>query len=109
MAADAAGKPKHMHGPVRWLLGAQLVAGLQYIALYTRFKSKLDHRDWMHATAISFEDFQDGEFWFDYAADMGDDQKAAYSLGYLWLKDVQIGGQTLPRGQFLFVGGDTAY
>ena len=77
-------------GPVRWLLGAQLLAGLKYIALYTGFKTKLDHRDWMHAQCISFEGYEGDAFWFDYAADTGDDRKAAYSLAYLWLSDLNI-------------------
>jgi len=77
---------QRFHGPVRWLLGAQLLAGLKYIALYTGFKSELDHRDWMQAQCCSFEDAAKTEFWFDYAADTGDDEKAAYSLAYLWMK-----------------------
>ena len=71
------------------------------------------------------------EFWFDYLSDSGDGTKAVYSLAYLamtnlWTKltpttktlppsNLEVSfssdGQTfqLPRGQFLFFGGDTAY
>lgn len=74
------------------------------------------------------------EFWFDYLADAGDGTRAMYSLAYLCLSNLWVGvpsdndelppsGDTravkfesetgftreLPRGQFLFVGGDTAY
>jgi hypothetical protein len=73
------------------------------------------------------------EFWFDYLADAGDGTKAMYSLAYLCLSDLwvkplgdqlppagdarkvkvsdNISGFTmgLPRGDFLFIGGDTAY
>ncbi len=76
------------------------------------------------------------EFWFDYIADSGDGQMATYNVAYLCLNDMWTGGSLaaadptlpassdeaevrfeasdqhttlLPRGQFLFVGGDTAY
>jgi hypothetical protein len=73
------------------------------------------------------------EFWFDYIADTGDGQKAVYSIAYLCMSDLavktqpQIGDQLefvpqpdlvalkaedktlLPRGGFLFIGGDTSY
>lgn len=67
------------------------------------------------------------EFWFDYIADSGDGQAAVYDVAYLCLSDLWTRnnpapgaevkfefekGQReflLPRGQFLFVGGDTAY
>ncbi len=75
------------------------------------------------------------EFWFDYLADAGDGTRAMYSLAYLcmsnlwvrpmanklptelpaasdcWLKRDNEEGATmeLPRGEFLFIGGDTAY
>jgi hypothetical protein len=75
------------------------------------------------------------EFWFDYLSDSGDGMKATYSIAYLCLSDLYIEDlstdkaidqkkvrevrlpydrekaftQILPRGRFLFVGGDTAY
>jgi hypothetical protein len=74
------------------------------------------------------------EFWFDYISDTGDGQRAVYSIAYLCMSDLetkrdpQLGdklkfvldphqskadaGQErllLPRGTFLFVGGDTSY
>ncbi|HKS26835.1 MAG TPA: hypothetical protein VJS44_03405 [Pyrinomonadaceae bacterium] len=78
---------------------------------------------------------QKGEFWFDYIADTGDGQKATYSIAYLclntlWAKalwqakppqadsdlllDCRVKPEEtelvpLPRGEFLFVGGDTTY
>ncbi len=72
-----------------------------------------------------------GEFWFDYIADTGDGMKATYSIAYLCLSNLFVldsdlqqlkaGDQIdiclnknahlgiLPRGEFLFVGGDTTY
>ncbi|OLE53238.1 MAG: hypothetical protein AUG51_14190 [Acidobacteria bacterium 13_1_20CM_3_53_8] len=72
------------------------------------------------------------EFWFDYIADSGDGQRAVYSIAYLCMSDLavkkepQLGEKVefilrpdgakleavtmlLPRGAFLFVGGDTSY
>lgn len=84
-----------------------------------------------------FWDREDGgsdkEFWFDYIADSGDGQRAMYSVAFLCLSDLavntdsQIGKPVefvsetnpadlskqdkmlLPRGSFLFIGGDTSY
>ncbi len=70
------------------------------------------------------------EFWFDYISDTGDGQKAMYSIAYLCMSDFAVnqspnvdepvefvlepsrvgsGKLLLPRGTFLFVGGDTSY
>jgi hypothetical protein len=73
------------------------------------------------------------EFWFDYISDTGDGQKAVYSIAYLCMSDLSVGKSPqrgeqvefelqpdraklegegkllLPRGTFLFVGGDTSY
>jgi len=72
------------------------------------------------------------EFWFDYISDTGDGQQAVYSIAYLCMSDLSApgdeprvgdklapaeqsaadgggGGNVLPRGAFLFVGGDTSY
>ena len=72
-----------------------------------------------------------GGFWFDYIADTGDGMRATYSIAYLALCNLTLDGVAdpekaragtlvtrveeggaralLPRGEFLFVGGDTAY
>ena len=53
------------------------------------------------------------EFWFDYVADSGDGQMPTYNIAYLCMRHLQLttneGERMLPRGKFLFVGGDTAY
>src|SRR5262245_6600392 len=75
------------------------------------------------------------EFWFDYISDTGDGMKATYSIAYLCLSDLYVEDlstdpavepgavrevrlphtrkenfrNVLPRGRFLFVGGDTSY
>jgi len=125
--------------PVAWLLGKQLLGGLKGILLYSAYGAKLDPRDWMAGQEVTFatpEAESKDEFWFDYLSDAGDGTKAMYSLAYLamtslWTRlnvnstalptnesDRQVSttndandGFTLqlPRGEFLFFGGDTSY
>lgn len=113
-------------GPVGWLLSRQLLVALKHIALSSAYGDKLDHRDWMRADIHSFTASDEEPFWFDYIADCGDGQLPTYDIAYVALRDLQVsattpnatvsfassavrGGITLPRGSFLFVGGDTAY
>ncbi len=114
-------------GPVGWLLSRQLISKLRPIVLSAAYGSKLDHRDWMQGEPIDFSREGDGtEFWFDYISDTGDAQLATYNIAYLAHSDLSIpdphahpdpdivtlgraGAYTLPRGAFLFVGGDTGY
>jgi len=125
----ADGRTRVFEKPVAWLFGPQLIGGLKGILLYTAYGDKLDPRDWM--TPKVFDDFaqHDGEeFWFDYLSDAGDGTRAMYSLAYLTLcrslwtspnptancavtttPDNPELSYQLPRGAFLFVGGDTAY
>lgn len=128
--------PRVFEKPVAWLFGPQLIGGLKGILLYTAYGNKLDPRDWMTGEVFSFDDPEKQEFWFDYLSDAGDGTKAMYSLAYLtlcrglWTKltpattdlpaqaadcEVKTTGNNsgfnyeLPRGEFLFIGGDTAY
>ncbi len=122
--------------PVAWLLGKQLLGGIKGMLLYTAYGAKLDPRDWMTPTVQDFATAEveaKGEFWFDYMSDVGDGTKAMYGIAYLALSDIWTNlnanttqlpqaesdravsathdGHTfqLPRGEFLFIGGDTAY
>ena len=133
----SAPRPRVFEKPVAWLFGPQLIGGLKGILLYTAYGDKLDPRDWMTGEVLSFDNSEEKqEFWFDYLSDAGDGTKAMYSLAYLAMCQVfgrnslrrrQISpprpadreerqptntlGFTyqLPRGEFLFIGGDTAY
>ena len=117
--------------PVAWLVGRDLLGGIKGILLYAAYGSKLDPRDWMTGNVVPFDQpsqQEKTEFWFDYIADSGDGTKAMYSIAYLtmsnlWAKSEpssdeglrgiafeEAGGrELLPRGEFLFFGGDTAY
>jgi hypothetical protein len=129
-------KPARFEQPVTWLLGSDLLRHIGWIVLNSFFGRRLGGLDWMHAEPLITEKdrFEQAiaaetapgkdEFWFDYIADSGDSQEATYSVAYLclsdlWVDDAKVGEQAafdqapdrqlLPRGQFLFIGGDTAY
>ncbi len=125
-------KRRFVNGPVKWLLGRQLISGLKWIAVYAFYGEKIHPRDWMRNEVIDFsgkekiKHDQDGKecFWFDYMADSGDDDCAVYNIALLCMSDLWLdngdvrngdpvhftdGQCKLPRGEFLFVGGDTAY
>jgi hypothetical protein len=122
--------------PVAWLLGKQLLGGIKGMLLYTAYGAKLDPRDWMTPKVEHFDTAEaeaKGEFWFDYMSDVGDGTRAMYGTAYLVLSNLWTNldansaqlpqteadrkvstaqdGHTflLPRGEFLFIGGDTAY
>jgi hypothetical protein len=121
-------KARRWRSPVGWLLDHQLIASLKGIVLYTAFGKRIDPRNWMAAAEIDLTDrATDHEFWFDYMSDTGDGTRATYSVAYLAYSNLwipQAGAEPgcrvkldedaehsrrLPRGNFLFVGGDTAY
>lgn len=116
--------PEFFRSPVRWLFGRDLLVHMQSIVVYGAFGEELDHRDWMTAEPIDLRaaECEEGGFWFDYLADSGDGQLAMYDLACLLLGDLYVdttepgaavsvneGERRLPRGRFMFMGGDTAY
>lgn len=120
-----------MGGPVRWLLSRKLIAGLKGILLYAILGDRISGKDWMTGRVHDFtRQPEPREFWFDYIADTGDSPRAVYELARLCLSDLSVHGAAepgptgervvkpagpnargavLPRGEFLFVGGDSAY
>lgn len=122
------GEPR-AKGPVKWLLGGQLIGALKQIVLYSLYRSTLDLRCWMSAGVHTCPRAEGDpeEYWFDYISDTGDSQAATYRVASLCLSDLHAdadpapgaeltgggagegAGFTLPRGSFLFIGGDSAY
>lgn len=128
---------RNFEKPVAWLLGKQLLGGIKGMLLYTAYGEKLDPRDWMSAKEIPFDAEGKEDFWFDYLSDAGDGSKAMYTIAYLTLSSVwtkldkntlslpadedqrevitlkkegdDVYKYELPRGRFLFIGGDTCY
>jgi hypothetical protein len=119
-------KPRRMRGPVSWLLGPQFLSAARRIARAAQHGDRVDPRNWMSARASSFE-LPEGadELWFDFIADSGDSQRSTYAVAALCGADLFLepsagservrvafrgaSDSRLPRGQFLLVGGDTAY
>lgn len=127
---DVEGSPDHFRGPVRWLLSRDLLAKARKLVVHALFASELDHRDWMKSVPFNVgagaARWQSGDpYWFDFVADIGDSQLANYNLAFLMLGALRFtsddrleaapggieasGIGVLPRGQFLMIGGDTAY
>lgn len=121
---------KKFKTPVSWLMGRELLAGLKWIAGYTFMGDKQDAKDWMCTDVIRPPRKNNGgnePYWFDYIADTGDGMSAVYSIAYLCMSDLWLPNNPelkagsvgiaesgefkikLPRGEFLFIGGDTAY
>lgn len=51
-----------------------------------------------------------GEFWFDYIADVGDGFNSTYTMAYhLTEPELTLGGEQTPQGQLLVFGGDEVY
>jgi hypothetical protein len=129
MNNDNNGNEHEFKRPVSWLMGRELLAGLKWIAAYSFLGDKLGSKDWMHAEVITppHNNNDTACYWFDYISDTGDGMKAVYNIAYLCMSDLwldsqrgisansvalsadNIYNQQLPRGEFLFVGGDTAY
>ena len=66
-----------------------------------------EHMD--RATALKTELVSDhrGVVWFDFVADLGDGFDSTYAMAtLLGRKELVVDGRTLPRGQFLVMGGD---
>lgn len=115
--------------PVSWLGGRDLLTSLKSIISSTVNGEKQDSRDWMFAETIPIKRCAGNEqepYWFDYIADTGDGMSAVYNVAYLCMSDLWLKSEVpgkdqislssvegydfqLPRGEFLFVGGDTAY
>ena len=123
-AKPAEPDPIESDGGVKWLLAAGLLRKLLSIAK-SMVANELDIRDWMSGQPPP--DFRTGreEVWFDYIADTGDDPMVMEKLAGWMARDydadslerecLEVGERiaephpALPRGAFLFVGGDTAY
>jgi hypothetical protein len=119
-AATAAPRPKSLdpheigftpRKPVPWLGPVLLAAIGARVALAEQFGAYLDKRELQNALAKKVYDHTDGEeFWFDFAADLGDGFNATYSVAYLLAQpELHLHAERLPRGQILVLGGDQVY
>ena len=98
--------------PVGWLAPLLLLSTGLRALLAILFGAYLDKRELQNA--LDSEVLQqlgtDGEIWLDYVADLGDGFHATYSVAYLLAQSsLEVGGQVLPRGEVLLMGGDQVY
>ncbi|MFG1605520.1 metallophosphoesterase [Actinoplanes sp. NPDC049265] len=98
--------------PVGWLAPLLLLSTGIRTLLAILFGAYLDKRELQNA--LSGDVFEqpgtNGEIWLDYVADLGDGFPATYSVAYLLAQPrLEAGGQVLPRGQVLLMGGDQVY
>ncbi|MBG0565221.1 metallophosphoesterase [Actinoplanes sp. NEAU-A11] len=100
-------------GPIGWLAPLLLLnTGLRAL-LAILFGAYLDKRELQNALDGEFFDHSataDGDIWLDYVADLGDGFDATYSVAYLLAQpELEVGGERLPRGRLLLMGGDQVY
>ena len=59
--------------------------------------------------ATTLAEARGGEVWIDFVADTGDDVTVSGVVADALARDYELGGEKLPRGDILFLGGDLAY
>ncbi len=117
-------------GPQSWAVAGDYLLGLRKTLAYQRRPEEGDPRVWMSAEQVNLrpEGNSSDDFWFDYVADLGDSIRGTYSVAFLLHGDLTLAqngtatvgddsesapggarGHRLPRGSFLFLGGDAAY
>ncbi len=99
-------------GAVAWRSPLQLAATGVRVAFAAQFGAYLDKRELQNAfpTKVHDDHVNDEELWLDYIADLGDGFNPTYTMAYLLAQEqIEAGGETLPRGRVLVLGGDSVY
>lgn len=97
--------------PVRWLSPRTLLDTSMRFGLARVFGGYVDKREIIGGRPQGVYNHADrDELWIDYVADIGDGFNATYSIAYLMAQDrIEVGGESLPRGSVLVMGGDEVY
>ncbi|MEU6246522.1 metallophosphoesterase [Glycomyces sp. NPDC047010] len=97
--------------PVRWLSPRTLIDTSMRFGLARVFGGYVDKREIIGGRPQPVYDHSGAEeLWIDYVADIGDGFNATYSVAYLMAQDeLDVGGERLPRGSVLVMGGDEVY
>ncbi|GAB3442262.1 metallophosphoesterase [Actinophytocola sediminis] len=94
---------------VRWLNPGVLISTGAQSVMASIFGSFADKRELQGTLPATVHHHGDGH-WLDFVADLGDGFDATYSIASLLAApELIVGGQTLPRGQVLVMGGDEVY
>lgn len=115
---------------IRWYGMTALVGHLRHLVAVTAASNQLDLRDWMRAEdaphlldrvsrvlgsssgGTSLAERLGREVWIDFVADTGDDHDLSRAVARMLFATYALAGgegRTLPRGEILIFGGDTAY
>jgi hypothetical protein len=97
---------------VPWLSPVLLAGTAVRVVLAELFGAYLDKRELQNSLPGDvFDERSEGpEVWFDYVADLGDGFNPTYTVAYLVAQpELQVDGHTLPRGEFVILGGDQVY
>src|SRR4051794_1397215 len=103
---------------VEWLAPRVLLHSAQEVVLSGLFANFADKRETMAGfsdAAFRYDQTAvDGDFWFDYASDVGDGFDSTYAIAELLAQPLTLGPEgTEParteRGRLLVLGGDQVY
>ena len=115
---------------IRWFGMTALVGHLRHMLAVAAASNQIDLRDWMRpedasllldrvsrvlgasADGDSLAQRLDREVWIDFVADTGDDHDLSRAVAQMLFATYALAGgegRTLPRGEILIFGGDTAY
>jgi len=117
------------HAPyaIRWFGSSALFGHLRHFVASAVASESVDSRDWMRAqgsrkvlrkivrvlggdeAAPTLVEAMGRPVWLDFVADTGDDRDLSVAVARMIFADYMHHGQTLPRGDLLVFGGDTAY
>jgi hypothetical protein len=95
---------------VRWLSpGLLLRSGVEVLVSGT-FGKFADKREVQIEPQDGLDHSEADELWVDYLSDTGDGWHATYTMAWLLAQEsLEVGGERLPRGKLLLLGGDEVY
>lgn len=101
------------HKPVAWLAPDVLAkAGAEVVlsGLFANYADKRENMGGLSDAVFTDHAAAEGDFWFDYASDVGDGYEPTYRVAHAMAQEqLTVGGRALPGGRLLVLGGDEVY
>jgi hypothetical protein len=101
------------HKMVEWLAPSVLARAAAEVVLSGLFANYSDKRENMGSLrdqVFHYPDADaDGEFWFDYASDVGDGFDPTYRIAKAMSQPLEVGGHETRPGPLVLLGGDQVY
>jgi len=95
---------------VRWLSPGLLAKSGVEVVVSGTFGKFADKREIQREAQDGLDYTGAGELWVDYLSDTGDGFDATYTMAWLLAQEnLDFGGEKLPRGKVLLLGGDQVY